>query len=112
MSAARKLVFRLHRKRLFGRRVLRQRLVPVLLSVPELLRRESGCMILDILFLGGVFLEIAWTLVDWEISISDLEVHSLDLFKQLISLFTQESIVVLVLNMHDELLVALFCTLG
>ena len=57
-------------------------------------------------------LQFAWNTVNWQVVVHEMEVASLDLIKQFVTSLTNESVIVLSLDVDDELFVAHFGTLG
>jgi hypothetical protein len=63
---------------------------------------------LDILLGSRVFFQLRWHSIDGQILVHQVEKARLQLLKEFLTLLADESIIVLVLHMHDELHIALF----
>ena len=67
---------------------------------------------LDILLRGGILRHVAWHSVDGQVLVLDVEIALLQMVEQLFSLVADESVVILVLDMANELIVVEIGTLG
>ena len=66
-------------------------------------------LVLDILFARRIFVKLASGHIEnGQVLVHRCEVDSLEGYKELITVFTDEAVVVLILNMDNELKIALF----
>ena len=82
---------------------LSQGFVHVLITQQVAFRREFLLTSLDVLLGGRVLLQLGWHSVDRQVLVHQIEEARLQLLKQFFTHLADESVVVLVLHVHNEL---------
>lgn len=89
-----------------------QRLIKVLATKAEAVRRDLVLAGLGVGLGSAMGLNLAWDTVDGEVLVHEMEETGLDLFEHIVALLADEAVIVFASDVDDELLVVGFGTLG